>query len=225
MAVLFDLDGTLTDPKVGIVTSIRYALEHLGVEVPLPDDLEWCIGPPLYESFRIILKTDDPARIASAMASYRERFSTIGLFENALYPGIVASLERLQKERIPLFVATSKPSVFARRILDRFDLTRFFSGVYGSEHDGRLSSKGELIRHLLLEEDLDYRRTIMVGDREHDVLGARANGVACLGVTYGYGSDSELDVAGAAALCHRPESVAQAILALQSTLALSCDPF
>lgn len=222
MAVLFDLDGTLTDPKVGIVRSIQFALDRMDATVPGDDDLDWCIGPPLYGSFVGILGTEDPAIIAEAIRLYRLRFSEIGLFENVVYPGVPACLARLREEDLPLYVATSKPLPFALRILERFELKGFFAGVYGSELDGRLSAKGELIAHLFEREGLSPRETIMVGDREHDVIGARENGVPCIGVTYGYGSPEELDEAGAAALCARPEDLAQAVLDLQASLALSC---
>ncbi len=223
MAFLFDLDGTLTDPKPGIVGSIRYALDRLDARVPQGDELDWCIGPPLAGSFVRILGTDDPPTIAEAVRLYRERFSKVGLYENSVYPGIADSLARLRAEGLPLFVATSKPHVFALRILDHFSLKDFFDGVYGSELDGLRSDKGELIAHVLRAEGLAPSRTIMVGDREHDVIGARANGVASLGVTYGYGTAEELDEAGAAALCTKPERVGQAALDMLGTLALSCE--
>lgn len=223
MGVVFDLDGTLTDPKPGIVRSILYALGELGVAAP--SDLDWCIGPPLHGSFATILGTEDRATVARAVALYRERFSTVGLFENAVYDGIPSCLERLQGEGIPLYVATSKPLVFARRILDRFELSPYFVAVYGSELDGRLSDKGELIARLLSEEGLSSQETIVVGDREHDVLGARRCGLSSIGVTYGYGSESELDEAGAAELCGRPSALADAILSLRATRALSCEAY
>ena len=222
VAVIFDLDGTLTDSRPGIVRSILYALSEMGVAAPKEDEMDWCIGPPLAPSLARILGTDDPATVARAVGLYRERFSTVGLFENAVYPSIPSCLERLWEEGIPLFVATSKPLVFARRILDRFELSPFFAAVYGSELDGRLSDKGELIGHVLQSEGLSARSTVMVGDREHDVLGARQNGVPCLGATYGYGGEAELDEAGAAALCDRPAALADAIVSLRATLSLSC---
>lgn len=222
MAVLFDLDGTLTDPEPGIVRSIQFALDRLDAPVPHEDELDWCIGPSLRGSFATLLANDDPAVVEGALALYRQRFSTVGLFENAVYPGIPEALIRLRDEGFPLFLATSKPHVYARRILDHFDLTRFFDGVYGDELDGRLADKAHLIDHLLASENLAKGETIMVGDREHDVLGARANGLPCLGVTYGYGGAEELDAAGAAALCARPERVADAVLDLFRRLALSC---
>lgn len=224
MAVLFDLDGTLTDPKVGIVRSILYALDRLDAAAPGEDTLDWCIGPPLAGSFVELLGTKDPARVAEAVRLYRERFSRIGIYENRVYPGIADALARLRSLDIPLFVATSKPRVFARRVVQHFEIAFLFDGVYGSELDGHLSAKGELIAHVLQAESLSPGSTIMVGDREHDVIGARENGVPCLGVTYGYGSAEELDEAGAAALCDRPTGIAEAVLSLQATLGLACDP-
>lgn len=220
MAALFDLDGTLTDPKAGIVRCILHALDAMGVERPT-EDLDWCIGPPLYGTFARILGTEEAASVAQAVGHFRERFSEVGLFENAVYAGIPECLARLREADVPLFVATSKPTVYAQRILDRFELTDYFERVYGSELCGRHSDKGELIAHLLETE----RPTspIMIGDREHDVLGARKNGVPCIGVTYGYGSEEELDAAGAVALCDSPSAVAEAVLSLQATLALSCE--
>jgi phosphoglycolate phosphatase len=222
MAVLFDLDGTLTDPGLGIVRSILYALDRMGVPHS-GEDLDWCVGPPLAGSFATILGTGEPSTITEAIRLYRERFSEIGLYENRIYPGIVESLKRLREEEIPLLVATSKPHVFARRVLDHFDLNPFFDAVYGSEVDGRLAAKGDLIAVLMLAEGLSPGSTLMVGDREHDVFGARQNGIPCLGVTYGYGSDEELEEAGAAALCDRPERLAESILSLRGMLALGCE--
>ncbi len=222
VAVLFDLDGTLTDPRPGIVRSILYALDGMGHRGPGESDLDWCIGPPLAPSFAQILGTEEPGTIRRAIGLYRERFSTIGLYENAVYVGVPECLARLRDEGIALLVATSKPVVFARRILDHFELSPFFDGVYGSELDGRLSDKGELIAHVLESEGLSSQRTIMVGDREHDVIGARRNGVPCVGASYGYGGEEELDEAGAAALCDRPEGLADAVLSLRATLALAC---
>lgn len=222
MAVLFDLDGTLTDSRPGIVRSIRCALDGLGAACPSEDELDWCIGPPLADSFGAILQTEDPIVLARAIELYRERFSTIGLYENAVYEGIRECLERLKGEGIPLFVATSKPVFFAHRILEHFALSPWFDGVYGSELDGGRSAKGEIIAYLLEREGLSSRSAIMVGDREHDVLGARQNGVPCIGATYGYGSEEELDEAGAVALCAHPKSLPDTILSLRATLALSC---
>ncbi|MAU01972.1 MAG: HAD family hydrolase [Anaerolineaceae bacterium] len=205
--LLFDLDGTLTDPKVGITESIRYALDRM--ERPYPPDasLDWCIGPPLQESFAKLLQSDDPQLGQEALRLFRERFGTVGLFENTLYRSIPQVLSTLQAAGLRLFIATSKPAVYAQQIVQHFDLERFFLVVYGSELDGRLTQKSDLIRHVLHQENLDPDHTLMIGDREHDMLGAKANGVAGAGVTWGYGSPTELTNAGAATLLHQPDDL------------------
>jgi phosphoglycolate phosphatase len=202
--LLFDLDGTLTDPKVGITESIRYALAKM--ERPYPPDasLDWCIGPPLQESFATLLQNDDPAVGQKALRLFRERFSTVGLFENTPYLNMANVLGQLQTAGLRLFIATSKPAVYARRIVAHFDLAQFFLVVYGSEFDGRLTHKNELIQHILQTEGLNPAHTLMIGDRKHDILGAKANNVAAAGVTWGYGSRQELIDAGADMLLHLP---------------------
>lgn len=202
--LIFDLDGTLTDPKVGITESIRYALAKM--ERPYPPDasLDWCIGPPLQESFAKLLQNDDPQLGQEALRLFRERFSTVGLFENVPYPSISRVLGTLQAAGLKLFIATSKPAVYAQQIVEHFDLAHYFLVVYGSELDGRFTHKNELIRHVLQQEKLDPSHTLMIGDREHDILGAKANDVAAAGVTWGYGTPEELSAAGAKTLLHYP---------------------
>jgi len=205
--LLFDLDGTLTDPKVGITESIRYALAKM--ERPHPPDvsLDWCIGPPLLESFAKLLQNDDPQLGQEALRLFREHFGTVGLFENEPYPDIPNVLGKLQTAELRLFVVTSKPTVFAQRIVQHFDLDQYFQAVYGSELDGHLTHKSDLIRHVLQQESLDPSHTLMIGDREHDILGARANGVSAAGVTWGYGSPTELTNAGAVTLLRQPHDL------------------
>jgi phosphoglycolate phosphatase len=154
MNVLFDLDGTLTDPKEGIVASFRYALESLGANSPPMKDLERLIGPPLRESFSTLLGTGDQDRIERAVGLYRERFSASGMFENRLYPDIGDTLAQLLDKGSRMFVATSKPRAFAERIIEHFGLGRFFRGVYGSELNGANADKKELLAHLLRLESL-----------------------------------------------------------------------
>lgn len=204
-ALLFDLDGTLTDPKSGITGSIRYALESLGRPAPTADELEWCIGPPLQESFAQLLGGDD--KVDQAMAHYRERFSAKGLYENEVYEGIPEALEALQADGFTLYVATSKPHVYAIRIVEHFDLAQFFTGVFGPEMDGTRRDKAELIVHLLVDQGLDPARCVMVGDREHDIIGARANGVATVAVTWGYAAPGELAAARPDATCATPNEL------------------
>ena len=203
-AVLFDLDGTLTDPKPGITACIRHALIGLGRPAPPADELEWCIGPPLARSFARLLNTEDPALIAQALSIYRDRFGTIGLFENALYPGIPEVVTAVRAAGCATYVATSKPHVYAFRIVEHFGLQTLFDRVYGSELDGTRVDKGDLIAYALAEERLDPARVVMVGDREHDAIGARRCGVRTIGARYGYGSEAELLGAGVCALARTP---------------------
>ena len=205
--LLFDLDGTLTDPKVGITESIRYALAKMKRPYPPDASLDWCIGPPLQESLAKLLQSDDPQLPAEALRLFRERFGTVGLFENEPYPNIANVLGQLQAAGQHLFIATSKPAVYARQIVEHFDLARYFSEVYGSEMNGRFSHKNELIAHILQTENLNPAHTLMIGDREHDILGAKANQVTAVGVTWGYGSLKELTKAGAHTLLHKPEEI------------------
>ncbi|MEM7253813.1 MAG: HAD hydrolase-like protein [Pseudomonadota bacterium] len=197
-AVLFDLDGTLTDPKVGITRSIQHALVSLDQPAPDANDLTWCIGPPLHESFRTLLNSTDEGLIARAISIYRERFSEVGLYENELIDGIPQLLDRLQRAELELFVATSKPSIFARKIVTHFRIDRFFGEVYGAELDGSLSDKANLIAHLCGRQALTCDdRVAMIGDRHHDITGAIANDIHAIGVTFGYGTREELVSAGA----------------------------
>jgi phosphoglycolate phosphatase len=212
MIALFDLDGTLTDPKAGITRSIQYALDKLGQNVPDAEALTWMIGPPLIASFAKLLGGPEDAQ--EALRLYRERFSVTGLFENEVYAGIPALLQHLQEKGVRLFVATSKPHVYARRILDHFELSRFFVEIYGSELDNRNADKRDLIRYILGQERFDPAHAVMIGDREHDAIGAKANGLASIGVTWGYGTREELLAAGVSCLVDAPQALAEPILTL-----------
>lgn len=210
--VLFDLDGTLTDPREGITRCLQHALEKLERPVPAQSALEIYIGPPLRGTFATILESGDAEVVETAMSFFRERFSTVGLFENELYADVPLMLESLKSVGLRLFVATSKPAVFAEQILEHFGLAPFFEKVYGSTLEGRFDSKVELLKHLLENEQLTAAETVMVGDREHDVIAARNNAIFPLGVTYGYGTHEELRAAGANALCGSPGEVAAFLL-------------
>lgn len=190
--ILFDLDGTLTDPREGITRSIRFSLAQLGVKPPHEDQLTWCIGPPLRGAFSRLLDSMDDAQLDQALIHYRRRYAEIGMFENILYPGISTTMTRIRAAGFRIFLATSKPKVFAAQILDHFDLTQFFHAVHGSELDGRLADKGELVAHILETESLDPKVTLIVGDRFHDVIGGKKNAIMTAAVTYGYGSREEL---------------------------------
>ena len=201
--IFFDLDGTLTDPKPGITGSIQYALAKLGRPVPTQDELAWCIGPPLRASFATLIGEEFADR---GVELYRERFGDVGLFENSLYPDIKATLAAL-KPRARLFVATSKPHVFAVRIVEHFGLSPYFEHVFGSELDGTRVHKYDLLAFALEQTGTDPTRAIMIGDRSHDIVGAKVNGIDGIGVLYGYGSRAELVEAGASHLCATPVAI------------------
>lgn len=191
--VLFDLDGTLTDPKEGITKSVAYALDAYGISVEDLDSLCKFIGPPLKESFMVYYGMDD-AQGDEAVAKYRERFSVTGLFENKVYAGIRELLEDLNKKGKTLIVATSKPAIYSKQILEHFDLMKYFKFLSGSELDGTRVDKAEVIAYALQENGIeDLSQVIMVGDREHDIIGANKNGIDSVGVLYGYGCREEFE--------------------------------
>jgi len=195
--LLFDLDGTLTDPKIGITKSVNYALQKFDREVDDLDQLIPFIGPPLLDSFiQYCGLTDEQAH--QAIGYYREYFSVTGLYENAVFPGIKPLLAELVRQQKRLFVATSKPTDFSERILAHFGLTAYFERVVGSNLDGTRVNKAEVIAAVLSEIPLTNRQqTLMIGDRLHDILGAKICGLDSIGVAYGYGGTQELSQAGA----------------------------
>ncbi len=202
--VIFDMDGTLIDSKPGIQAGITHALRQLGHEVPSEFDLDWAIGPPLRDVMTRVLTGLGDNRVPEAITHYREYYGKTSIFNARLFEGIPELLNDLSSSGRALFVGTSKMIPFARMLVEHFGLSPYFVGIYGSELDGRNQQKTELIRHLLDDGGLDPARTVMVGDREHDVIGARANGIAVIGVTYGYGSREELECAGASVFCETP---------------------
>jgi len=212
--LLLDLDGTLTDPQPGIVGSLRHALTQLGYASPPDAELAGCIGPPLAETFARLLgvSADDP-RITRGIEHYRERFEGIGWRENAVLPGILEFLDAAGARGYRRVVATSKPTVFARRIADHFDFATRLEGIYGAELDGRRSAKREVIAHALAAEGLLAEHAVMVGDRRHDVEGAAHHGIPTVGVTFGFGTRRELEAAGAAWICDAPHEILSCLAA------------
>ena len=208
--VFFDLDGTLTDPKEGITRCIQYALNALDAPVPETDELLWCIGPPLRASFETLL--GDEARAQDAVTLYRDRFTDTGLYENDLYTGIPETLQALRDAGKRLFVATSKPHVYANRIVEHFGVDGHFERVFGSELDGTRVDKTELLAYGLAETGADSKDTVMIGDREHDMIGAANNGLFSIGVLYGYGTREELHSAGARRLAEAPDGISEIVL-------------
>ena len=211
-AIFFDLDGTLTDPKVGITRCIQHALRELGATPPDADDLTWCIGPPLLESFESML--GDDALAHAALKHYRARFSEVGLFENQLYTGVPEALRRLSGKKVSLFVATSKPQVYAERIVEHFGLGAFFKSVFGPTLQGDRAAKTDLLRWALDETRMKAGASVMVGDRSHDMVGATDNEVRAVGVLYGYGCREELEASGAELLVSNPDELSGLLDAL-----------
>jgi phosphoglycolate phosphatase len=205
--VIFDLDGTLIDSRPGILSGLRHALGSLGHDLPPDLDLDWAIGPPLDEVMARLLSPRGDVRVEAAVLAYREHYGRLGLFDARLYEGIAPLLAELSSSGRTLFIGTSKLAPFARRVAEHFGLAHHFRGVFGSEADGRFRRKADLIRRILDEHRLAPSEVVMVGDREHDVLGARALGVPVVSVTYGYGTAEELLAAGATVLCDSPDQL------------------
>lgn len=205
--VFFDLDGTLTDPREGITRSIAYALERMGVAPPPLDDLTFAIGPPLRASLARLIGDDSPATVERALALYRERFADVGLYENAVYDGIADTLVALAAAGATLFVATSKPRIYAERIVRHFALDGHFVSVHGCELDGTREDKRDLLAHLMQHHGLSPAGAAMIGDRGVDMIAARHHGIRAIGALWGYGTRGELEEAGAEALCERPREL------------------
>ena len=186
---------------------MRYALERLGTPCPGSEELTAFIGPPLRGMFATLLETTDQQLIERAVSLYRERYRDLGLYETQPYEGIRAMLETSSRIVSSAFVATSKPAVFAKRILRHLDLEGYFAGIYGPELDGTFDDKTELLRHLLAEQHLPSHSAVMIGDRAADVLAAKANGLRSIGALWGYGSRDELAKAGADKFCASPVEI------------------
>jgi len=214
LVLLFDLDGTLTDPRSGIVRCLKHALDELGAPCPPDDVLASFIGPPLRGTFAKLLATSDRSLIERAMALYREEYGESGLFENQVYAGVAQMLDQARELVSSAFVATAKPKIYADRIVRRLGLDRYFAGVYGPDLTGRLDDKADLLAHLLATEKVSPERAVMIGDRAGDVLSARANRVRSIGVLWGYGSESELQDAGADRLCESPAELTACLAGL-----------
>jgi phosphoglycolate phosphatase len=191
--ILFDLDGTLSDPKIGITKSVQYALQKMGIDEPDLDKLDCFIGPPLQDSFAEYYGFDEN-QTKEGIEFYRERFKEKGMYENELYTNIPSLLNLLKEHHFTLVVATSKPTIFSEKILNYFKIDQYFDLVVGSNLDGTRSSKTEIIQYILNEyKEHKKDEFIMIGDRKHDIIGAKNTGIDSIGVTYGYGSLDELN--------------------------------
>lgn len=195
--ILFDLDGTLTDPAIGITNSVMYALKKYGIEVHERSELYKFIGPPLWDSFENYYGfSKEEAK--TAVEYYREYYKDKGIFENLVYDGIEDLLKRLEDSSKTLIVATSKPEVFAKQILEHFNIAKYFTYIAGSNLDGTRVKKDEVIMYALESCNvIDLSKAIMIGDREYDIIGAKKVGIGSIGVLFGYGNRNELEKAGA----------------------------
>lgn len=218
--ILFDLDGTLTDPGLGITNSVIYALNKFGISVENRRELYKFIGPPLLNSFMDFYGFDEE-KASQAVTYYRELYNVTGKFENEVYEGVLEMLQALKEKGFPLLVATSKPEYLAKDILEHFSLSEYFSVIAGSDLEGVRNTKGKVIDYALnqyaKQSDMSMEEVkenaIMVGDRFHDIHGAKENGIESVGVLYGYGNREEFEQAGANYIAEKPEDV---ILAVQS---------
>ena len=194
--VLFDLDGTITDPKEGITNCVKYALEYFGIKETDEKKLLKFIGPPLVDSFKEFYGfSEEKAKLA--VEKYRERFSTIGLFENAVIDGAYELLSYLKESGKKLALATSKPEIFAKRITEKYDLAKYFDYQVGAELDGTRNYKDEVISALLkLAGQKDLTKVVMIGDRRQDIIGAKKCNISSIGVKCGYAEENELEDAG-----------------------------
>ena len=210
--ILFDLDGTLTDSGPGIRNAVRHALRRFGIEETEKEKLDRFIGPPLYDSFQRFYGID-PETAKNGEEYFREYYRDIGIFENSLYDGIDECLCALVRGGMKLYIATSKPDFMAERVVEHFDIKKYFNGIFGAKPDMSISSKKDVISLLRnAHPEITPENSIMVGDREHDVFGARHHGIGCVGVLWGYGSEKELCDAGVVTTVKTPLSLSQYLL-------------
>ena len=210
--LLFDLDGTLTDPRPGFIRSIQYALRIVGGPNRSASQLERFLGPPLHHSFAEILESDDQQRIWRAVDAYRERYSTVGYAEAKVHDGIRDLLEQSISTGKRLWVATSKPTVYAVKVIEHFSLRPLFGGIQGAELSGERSLKSEVIRDAMATRSIHPAEAVMIGDRHHDIEGARSNQIRAIGVLWGIGSRQELESAGPDLIVGSPSELSEALL-------------
>ncbi|HEM5035845.1 TPA: HAD family hydrolase [Streptococcus suis] len=209
--ILFDLDGTLTDSGQGILNSVAYALEKMGIEEPDTANLNRFIGPPLYESFSRFYQLN-PEDTQSAVDAFRVYFKEKGMFENQLYPGIIPLLEELRTAGKTLVIATSKPEIFAKQILEHFGIAHYFDVIAGASLDSSRISKADVIGYAINQLEAFPKHAVMIGDREHDIEGARMHQLPAIGVLYGYGSKQEFEKAGATMIVETIQDLKRVLL-------------
>ena len=209
--ILFDLDGTLTNPFEGITKSVQYALASFGIEEK-QENLKKFIGPPLKYAFMEYYNFSEDKAV-EAVKKYRERFSVKGLYENDLYDGIPKLLGRLKENGKTIILATSKPIEFAEKIIEHFNLTQYFDFLTGSTLKGERDTKGEVIEYALSQMKItDLSQAVMIGDREHDIIGAKENGIESIGILYGFGDREEFETAGADYICETVEDIGKLLI-------------
>jgi phosphoglycolate phosphatase len=213
-SVLLDLDGTLIDSQPGIVASTLAALRARGYVPDEALDIKRFIGPPLEDMLRVLLQAYGDDRVEEAVTAYRQHYGESGLFGSEPYPGIGDALAEMRRAGLRIYLATSKREIFARRILDHLELAACFDGIYGSVPGGELDHKPELLAHILSERDVDASRSLMVGDRRHDIAGAHAVHMRAVGVLWGYGSRDELETAGADQLVDQTADLARTVISM-----------
>ncbi|HEL2149378.1 TPA: HAD family hydrolase [Streptococcus suis] len=209
--ILFDLDGTLTDSGQGILNSVAYALEKMGIEEPDTANLNRFIGPPLYESFSRFYQLN-PEDTQSAVDAFRVYFKEKGMFENQLYPGIIPLLEELRTAGKTLVIATSKPEIFAKQILEHFGIAHYFDVIAGASLDSSRISKADIISYAINQLEAFPNNAVMIGDREHDIEGARMHQLPAIGVLYGYGNKQEFEKAGATMIVETVQDLKRVLL-------------
>jgi phosphoglycolate phosphatase len=210
--VIFDLDGTLVDSRPAILASLRHVQQYHRMPSSSDAELQWALGPPLRDIMCRLLDTDEAARVDQAVFMYRDHHLAACASLAQPYAGMAAVLSRLQEAGLSLYVCTAKLETVAQRVLEHFELTSHFSAVYGADEGGLMDRKDLLLRLLVERESLDPTSSVIVGDRQHDILAARTNGTRSCAVTYGYGSRTELEAAGSDWLCNRPEELPELLL-------------
>ena len=210
-AILFDLDGTLTDSGEGIINCAILALAHFGLPIPTREEMRVFVGPPLHETFITFGVPAD--KTDEAIAVYRSRYIPIGAFENTPYPGIRELLEALKAEGHKLYVATSKPESMSIKILEHFDLAKYFDQICGATMDTSRSSKEAVIEYLLQQNGRNDNM-VMVGDTKFDIIGAKAHGIPGIGVSWGYGQVEDMEAAGAVQIVHTTQQLLQVLLSM-----------
>jgi phosphoglycolate phosphatase len=211
-AVLLDLDGTLSDSRPGIAACFRYTLQNLGHDPDKAGDLTWAVGPPIAVSLQRLLAPFGDTRVDQALSIYRERYSDVGIYDCAVYPGVIAMLDELRARGSVMCIATSKRRDFADRVIDYLKLREYVRNVYGAEPGGGLDHKQDLLAHILQTEQFAAPDCVMLGDRMHDIAAANANAIRSIGALWGYGGREELETAGAGAIADTPADVCRLVV-------------